>query len=174
MSAIDYDLKKIRAIVFDIDGVLSPSVVGPDDHGRPVRMSNVKDGYAIHQAAMRGLRLCIISGGDAEPMRKRFSGLGISDIFMKVSEKLPVLRRWIAENGFSEGEVAYMGDDIPDLPSLRAVGLSACPYDAAHEVQQTVRYISRFSGGYGCARDLIEQVLRAKGEWCSDEKAYAW
>lgn len=174
MSAIDYDLTKIRGIVFDIDGVLSPSVVGTDENGRPMRMSNVKDGYAIHQAAMRGMSLCIISGGDAEPMRKRFSGLGIQDIYMKVPKKLPVLLGWMEEKGYSPDEIAYMGDDIPDLPTLRAVGLSCCPHDAAHEVQQTVRYISRFSGGYGCARDLIEQVLRARGQWCADEKAYDW
>lgn len=174
MSAIDYDLTKIRAIVFDIDGVLSPSVVGTDENGRPMRMSNVKDGYAIHQAAMRGLDLCIISGGDAEPMRKRFSGLGIQNIFMKVPNKLPVLLEWMESKGYDPSEVAYMGDDIPDLPSLREVGLSCCPHDAANEVRMSVRYISRFTGGYGCARDVIEQTLRAKGEWMSDEKAFAW
>lgn len=174
MSGIDYDLKKIRGIVFDLDGVLSPSVVATDENGRPMRMSNVKDGYAIHQATQIGLPLCIISGGDAEQMRKRFYGLGIKDIYLKVPKKLDKLQEWMKERGLSPEEVAFMGDDIPDLPSLRAVGLSACPYDAAHEVKATVKYVSKFTGGYGCARDLIEQILRAKGEWLNEKRRYNW
>ncbi len=174
MSAIDYDLTKIRGVVFDIDGVLSPSVVGTTEDGRPMRMSNVKDGYAINQAAMRGLKLCIISGGDTEPMRRRFNGLGIQDIYMKVPEKRSRLLEWMKEKGLEPEEVAYMGDDIPDLPALRAVGLPCCPHDAANEVRQTALYVSRFTGGYGCVRDLLEQILRARGEWCADPKAFVW
>ncbi len=174
MSAIDYDLTKIRGIVFDLDGVLSPSVVATDEDGRPMRMSNVKDGYAIHQARQAGLHLCIISGGDAEQMRKRFAGLGIQDIYMKVPRKLDKLEEWMKERGLTPDEVAYMGDDIPDLPPLRAVGLSACPYDAAHEVKSTVKFISKFTGGYGCARDLIEQVMRAQGQWLNEQRRYDW
>jgi 3-deoxy-D-manno-octulosonate 8-phosphate phosphatase (KDO 8-P phosphatase) len=68
----------------------------------------------------------------------------------------------------------YMGDDIPDLPALRKVGLPAAPYDAVAEVKETAIYISRFTGGYGCARDIIEQTLKAHGQWLKDEHAFGW
>lgn len=174
MSGIAYDLNKIRAFVFDVDGVLSPSVVPTGDDGQPLRMSNVKDGYAIVQALRHGYKICIISGGTSEAVRRRYLSLGIPDVHMCVSDKLPVLCKWMEEHGLKPEEIAVMGDDIPDLRILRHAGLSACPYDASAEVRAEAAYISRFTGGYGCVRDLIEQTLRASGLWLSDEGSLLW
>lgn len=174
MSGIDYDLLKIKAFVFDVDGVLSPSTIPMSDDGTPLRMVNIKDGYALQLAVKKGYRIAIITGGNTEAVRKRYESLGIKDIYLKAAHKLPVLEEWMATNSLEPENVIYMGDDIPDLPCMRHVGLPCAPYDAAWEARQTALYISSFTGGYGCARDVIEQVLKANGEWLSDAKAFGW
>ena len=174
MSSINYDLRKIRAFVFDVDGVLSPSVIPLSIEGEPLRMINVKDGYALQHAIKRGYLIAIITGGNTEGVRVRFNGLGITDVFMGVAKKLPILKEWMQQNNLMPEEVAYIGDDIPDLQALRYVGLPCCPYDAVWEVKDTSKWISKFSGGYGCVRDLLEQVMKIKGDWLSDDDAFGW
>ena len=174
MSAINYDLSKIRGMAFDIDGVLSPSTIPMDISGTPQRMVNIKDGYALQLAVKRGLRIAIISGADSQALKVRYAGLGITDIYLRASVKLPVLAEWMAKEGLTQEEVAYAGDDIPDIEAMRHVGLGIAPADAAPEVKETAGYISPVPGGYGVARDLIEQVLRDRGEWMSDAKAFGW
>lgn len=174
MSGINYDLKKIKGIVLDVDGVLSPSVIPIDDEGQPRRIMNVKDGYALQLALKNGFKLAIISGGVSKPVEKRFQSLGISDIFMGISNKLPTLKKWMESQKLDPEEVAYMGDDIPDLKCLEYVGLPCSPYDGATEVRNSSLYISRFGGGYGCVRDLLEQILRAQGNWLADESHFHW
>ena len=178
MSKIDYDLKKIKAIVLDVDGVLSPSTIPISEKGEPLRMGNVKDGYALQFAARHGLKFAIITGGFSEAVANRFKILGIEDVFQKAADKLPVLKSWMEENALTPEEVAYMGDDIPDLPCLRYVGLPCCPHDAAWEVKETSRYISPISGGYGAVRDLIEHVMKAQDSWIGNpqqaSKMFTW
>lgn len=174
MSGINYDLTKIKAFVFDVDGVLSPSVIPISEDGVPLRMANIKDGYALQLAAKYNYKMAIITGGDTPAVQKRFSVLGIKDIFLKASHKIEILEKWIADNNLTLEEVIYIGDDIPDLKCMRSVGLPCAPRDAAWEVKETALYISRFDGGYGCVRDIVEQVLRANGQWLSDAKAFGW
>ncbi|MDE6574036.1 MAG: HAD hydrolase family protein [Muribaculaceae bacterium] len=174
MSRIDYDLTKIRAIVFDVDGVLSPSTVPMSDTGIPVRMANLKDGYAMQHAVKKGLKLAIISGADVESIRGRFSIIGLKDIYLGIKQKLPVLEEWMAANGLYPEEIAYAGDDIPDLPCLQRAGLGVAPRDAAPEVKSAAGFITGASGGYGVARELIEEVMRAQGTWMSDMTAFGW
>lgn len=174
MSKIDYDLTSIRGVVFDVDGVLSPSTVPMGSDGVPQRMVNIKDGYALQLAVKCGLRLAIITGADTEAIRTRYGALGITDIYLKASKKLPVLHEWLATNGLKPEEVAYCGDDVPDLPPMKAVGLPVAPADAAVEVRQCARYVTIAEGGYGVARELLEQILRVRGQWLSDAKAFGW
>lgn len=174
MSSIDYDLRRIKAIAFDVDGVLSPSTVPLSVDGEPLRMVNIKDGYAIQLAVKRGYKLAIITGGNTKGVKVRFEGLGMQDVYMSAAHKLPVLQEWMSKYNLSKEEVAYMGDDIPDLTALNNVGLACCPNDAAWEVKQSCRWISRFAGGAGCARDLIEQVMKANGDWLKEEDAFGW
>lgn len=174
MSSINYDLTKIKGIVFDVDGVLSPSTIPMDACGMPMRMANIKDGYALQLAARRGLRLAIITGADCQAVKARFSALGIRDIFLKAGNKLPVLEKWMSDNGLAPEEVAYAGDDIPDLPAMRHVGLPVAPVDAAPEIKAAAGYISPAAGGYGVGRDLVEQILKAKGLWLDSEEAFGW
>ena len=168
MSKIDYDLTLIKGIALDVDGVLSPSTVQLDSSGRPLKMCNVKDGYALQLAVKKGLKIWVITGGSSQAIVNRMHLLGIFDIWENAGDKLPALVEWMNKNGLEKEDVAYMGDDIPDLRCLRRVGLPCCPYDAAWEVKQESIYVSDHSGGYGAVRDIIEQVLKSQKLWSPD------
>lgn len=165
MSKIEKNLDNIKGFVLDVDGVLSATTLQIGDDGQPIRTTNLKDGFAIRAALEAGYRFAIISGGKTEAVRKRYNLLGVNDVYIGITKKLPVFEEWLKANGLSAEDVAYMGDDLPDLPCLRRAGLSAAPYDAAREVIETADFISKFTGGYGCVRDLIESVMRAQSRW---------
>ena len=171
---INYDLGKIKAIVFDLDGVLSAETISLGVDGTPLRTVNIKDGYAIQLAIKMGLRIAIISGCKIEAVRKRYEGLGMEDIYLGASVKIKVYEKFKAKYGFEDEEVMFMGDDVPDLEVMRKVGCPVCPADACYEVKEVSCYISQYNGGYGCGRDVIEQTMRAKGKWMKDEKAFGW
>ncbi len=171
MSKINYDLTRIKAVAFDVDGVLSPATVPLDDNGLPRRMANLRDGYAMVIAVREGLRLAIISGADTPPVRKRFEAIGIRDIFLGNIDKLPLFKAWMNDNGLLPEEVAYVGDDIPDLPVMQVAGLPVAPRDAAAEIKRAALYITSAEGGYGVGRELIEQILKAQGKWPTTHEA---
>ena len=171
---IDYDLTKIKGIVFDVDGVLSPTVIPMYPDGEPMRMVNVKDGYAMQLAVKKGLLIAILSGARTRAVQVRFENLGVSDVLLGVPVKLPVFEQWMASHGLKAEQVAYVGDDIPDLQVMHAAGLAVAPADAAPEVRQAAGYVRPCQGGYGVARDLLEQVMRAQGLWLDDHHAFGW
>lgn len=173
MSTINYDLTKIKAIFFDIDGVLSSTVIPLHVSGEPMRTVNIKDGYAIQLAVKKGIIIGIISGGKTEAVYKRFAGLGVEEIYLGVSHKIECYEQIKKKYSLSDDEIAYMGDDIPDMTVLHACGLPCCPKDAAPEVKSLCKYISHFDGGMGCGRDITEQVLKAQGKWLQDD-AFGW
>lgn len=171
---IPYDLKKITTIIFDVDGVLSAETITMDRDGHPLRTVNIKDGYAIQLAQKLGLRIVILTGGTTEAVRVRYEGLGVKDIFMGAAVKIETYERFTKENSISDDEVMYVGDDIPDYEVMKRVGCPCCPNDACTDIKDISIYISPRNGGYGCGRDVIEQVLRAKGMWLSSAKAFGW
>ena len=171
---INYDLTKITTVIFDVDGVLSTSTIGMSPQGVPMRTVNIKDGYAIQLAVKMGLQLCIITGGKDDAIQLRYSALGMKDIFMACGVKIQVLHRYMEDNHLTPEEVAYVGDDIPDYEVMKVVGLPCCPADACTDIKDISTYISPVNGGYGCARDILEQILRAQGKWLSSEKAFGW
>jgi 3-deoxy-D-manno-octulosonate 8-phosphate phosphatase (KDO 8-P phosphatase) len=171
---INYDLSKIRAIIFDIDGVLSAETITLAPDGLPMRTVNIKDGYAIQLAVKLGMHIAIMTGANVESVKVRYQGLGVDDVFVGCSVKIKTYETFLEKYGLSDDEVMYMGDDIPDLEVMRRAGCPVCPNDAAWEIQQASVYVSHCKGGYGCGRDVIEQVLRAQGKWVMDEKAFGW
>ena len=118
--------------------------------------------------------MAIITGGRSEAVRQRYLGLGIHHVFMGASIKIEVFDEWLAMTGLQPEEVLYMGDDIPDYEVMTRCGLPCCPADAAEEIKQISRYVSPFAGGYGCVRDVVEQVLRAQDKWMGDAEAFGW
>lgn len=174
MSSINYDLKKIKGIAFDVDGVLSPSVIPLHPNGEPMRCVSIKDGYALQLAVKHGYKLAIITGGNTEAVRKRFEGLGLQDVFMGAAVKKEFYEKWLTKHGLKPEETIFVGDDIPDLEVMAMAGLAVAPADAASEVKEVAGYISPFDGGYGVGRDIIEQVMKAQGEWMADRRAFGW
>ena len=116
---INYDLKKIRAIVFDNDGVLSRSIMNMDDDGLPRRTVNVKDGYALQFAVKCGLHIAIITGAHLPVLCKRYAPLGITDVYLGAAVKTNEFDHFMARYGLQPEEVLYMGDDIPDYEVMQ-------------------------------------------------------
>ena len=171
---INYDLTQIKALFFDVDGVLSAETIFLHPDGEPMRSVNIKDGYALQLAVKCGLHVAIITGGRTEAVRKRYEGLGIKDVYLGAAVKTHEFDQFMEKYQLNPEEVLYMGDDIPDYEVLRLVGLPCCPADAAPEIKAICRYVSHRNGGYGCGRDVVEQVLRAQERWMSHEDAFGW
>jgi len=171
---INYNLKKIKAIVFDVDGVLSAETITMAATGEPLRTVNIKDGYAIQLAQKMGLRIAILTGGNTSAIRTRYENLGVQDIYMKCSVKITTFEEFLEKYQLSADEVIYVGDDIPDYEVMKRCGCPCCPADACSDIKAISLYVSDRKGGYGCGRDIVEQVLRTQGKWLSDAKAFGW
>ena len=171
---INYDLRKIRALIFDVDGVLSRQTISLHPNGEPMRTVNIKDGYALQHAVKCGMTMAIISGAKTEAVRKRYEGLGLKDIVLGAAVKIQAYEELLAKHGLTDEEVLYMGDDIPDFEIMRRVGVPCCPSDAAQEIKEISLYVSPCKGGEGCGRDVIEQVLKVQGKWMHDDTAFGW
>ena len=162
-------LNQINTFILDVDGVMTNGQVLVTDDGDMLRSFNIKDGFALQLAIKLGFNICVISGGNSPGVMKRLEGLGITDVFMKVHEKLPVFLNYVKSKNINPNEIAYMGDDIPDYPLLKHVGLKCCPQDATHDIKEICDFVSSFPGGGGCVRELIEKVIRAQGKWDLDK-----
>lgn len=164
-------LQDVKAIVLDVDGVLSGNKVLMQNDGELIRTANVKDGFAIQYAVRMGLKIGIITGGRSEVIRTRYKGLGVTDIYIKCKDKRIEFADFIKKHNFEAKDVLYMGDDLLDYHVMKQVGISTCPQDAADEIKSISLYISSYNGGEGCVRDIIEQVMRSQGSWM-DQKAF--
>lgn len=173
MSSINFDLRKIKAFVFDVDGVLSSEVIPLDVNGDPMRTVNIKDGFALQLAVKKGYHVGIITGGYTNAVEVRFSRLGIEHIYMRSAIKKRDFADFLQKTGVAPEEVMFAGDDLPDFEVMQMVGLPVAPADAAPEIKAIAKYISQRKGGEGVARDVIEQTMKAQGVWICDE-AFGW
>jgi len=164
-------LKHITTFIFDVDGVFTDGSLLVTSEGEMLRKMNVKDGYALKVALQKGYHVCIITGGTNEGVRLRLKGLGVTDIYMGAHHKIEALNEFLKNNSIALKNVLYMGDDIPDIPPMKAVGLPTCPQNAVPEVKAVSNYISHINGGEGCVRDVITQVLKVQGNWMSNFSA---
>ncbi|MBR5781055.1 MAG: HAD hydrolase family protein [Bacteroidales bacterium] len=167
-------LKDITTFVFDYDGVMTSGDVLVDANGVPLRSTNVKDGFALQLAARLGYNIAIITGGYSVSIEKRMEMLGIKDVFVRSASKVEVLQRYMESKNLKPEEIIYMGDDLPDYPVMKMVGLPVCPADAATEIKDISLYISHCGGGKGAVRDIVEQVLKAQDKWMKDFTFYVW
>ena len=147
MSSINYDLRKIKAFVFDVDGVLSCDVIPLHPNGDPMRTVNIKDGYALQLAVKKGYEVAIITGGYTEAVQIRFSRLGIQHIYMRSAVKVHDFKDFMEKTGLSPEQIMYAGDDIPDYEIMRRCGCPCCPADACSDIKEISTYISACNGG---------------------------
>lgn len=165
--------KTVKTFVFDVDGVLTDGTLLILEDGQMARRMNIKDGYALQLAIKKGYRVVIISGGTSEAVKERLARLGVKDCFVKIDDKKAKLIEYVAQHKLVWEEILFMGDDIPDYIPMQLTGLPCCPADAAPEIKRICRYISPVEGGRGCARDVIEKVLKLNGHWDLDTNVAA-
>lgn len=173
MTNFKENLLKVRAFIFDIDGVLSLQTIGLNTFGVPNRTVNLRDGYAIQYAVKKGYPVGIISGSSSKEYQRRLRLLGVKDIYLNSRSKLDHFNSFLKKHKLDKSEVLFMGDDIPDYQVMKEAGVPVCPSDADSEIRQVAVYISDKKGGEGCVRDVIEQVLRLNNKWM-DTDAFSW
>ena len=166
-------LTRVKAFIFDVDGVLTDGSVTLMPDGDQLRVMNIKDGYALQLAVKKGYKVAIISGGKSEMVRKRLNGLGITDVHLGAHTKIDTYKEYIEIHNLNPEEILYMGDDLPDYEVMQRIGVPTCPNDAAQEIKEISIYVSDKPGGKGCVRDVIEQVMRAHGNWF-DKEGFVW
>ncbi len=157
--------KKIKCFVFDVDGVLTNGNVTVMPNGVLIRTMNIKDGYALQLAIKKGYKVWVISGGNSEEVKTRLLNLGISEVFMKVTDKKQLLSELMLLNELVKEDVLFMGDDMPDFEAMQLAGIAACPSDAVVDIKEICSYKAIAKGGEGCAREVIEKTLKLNNHW---------
>ncbi len=160
--------KQVTTFVFDVDGVLTDGTLIVLPGGLMARKMNVKDGYALQLAVKRGYNVAVISGGASDEVAERLLKLGVKEVFMRVIDKVSILENYLLAKNSTWHKTLYMGDDIPDLEVMKRAGVACCPADAVAEIKEVSAYISHTNGGCGCAREVIEKVLKLRGDWKED------
>ena len=163
MTNIDY--KKIELLVLDVDGVLTDGSIVLSSSGEESKAFNAKDGAGIKYWQRAGGKTAIITGRKSAAVDRRAEELGIEIVHQKCLDKLPVFEAILDALELSPEQTAVVGDDLPDLPMLRACGFSAAPADAVEEVRQQVDTVCTAPGGRGCVREVVELLLRGAGKW---------
>lgn len=166
-------LNKVKAFVFDVDGVFADARIVLYPNGDMMRTMNTKDGFAVKYAYDKGFPIAIITGGASESVKTRFKNLGLTDIYLGSTDKIEDYKDFVFKYNLSPDDILYMGDDLPDYQVMKMSGIPTCPADAVPEIKAISMYISDYTGGNGCVRDVIEQTLRTQNKWGLDfEKNY--
>ncbi len=165
MECFTEKMDRVQAFAFDVDGVFSDGKMLLGADGDVIRSMNIKDGFAIQLAVRKGYPVAVITGGNSEPVRRRFSLLGVTDIYLKSSRKIDDFNHFCEKNKLEPENVLYMGDDLPDYPVMEKAGFSACPKDAVPEIKAVSGYVSDHKGGEGCVRDVVEQIMKVQCKW---------
>lgn len=159
--------KKIKLIGMDIDGVLTGGEIVVLNSGEEVKFWNAKDrfGFALARKSGGGLKFVWITGRESKEVENQAKEIGVDRIYQNCYDKLSAYREIVKNFSLHPAEIAYIGDDLMDLPILKRVGLSVCPNDAPEELKKIVDHISFYPGGKGVFRETIEIILKAKGLW---------
>lgn len=166
------ELQQIRLLAMDVDGVLTDGSLNIGAEGELFKAFNAKDGIGISLAMRNGLEIALITGRRSEIIHRRAEELGITLLYEGVKDKALQLKQIAAERGISLDEIAYMGDDLNDLPAMVQAGISFAPADAAKDVLKAVNAVASCNGGRGAVREIIELILEAQGKWENIVKAY--
>jgi len=161
--------KQIKVLLMDVDGTITPGTVNllsqPDGTALEMKTFDAHDGQGISLAHTAGIRTGVITGRESAAMRRRARELQIEFVYEKQPTKTAAYEEILKKTGAPESAVAYLGDDLPDLPIMRRVGLAVAVGDAAQEVKLAAHFVTRAIGGKGAARELVELILKSKGIW---------
>jgi 3-deoxy-D-manno-octulosonate 8-phosphate phosphatase (KDO 8-P phosphatase) len=166
--------RALKLILTDVDGVMTDGTVLLLPDGGEAKAFHIRDGLALVMARRAGLRTGLVSGRTSTVVERRAAELGMAVVRQGVADKANVFREVLAEQGLAAHEVAYMGDDVNDLPVLREAGLSAAPADAPLEVRLEAFMVTEARGGQGCLREFVEAILRARGDWETTVAGLGW
>ena len=165
---MDYNINSIKMIISDIDGVWTDGCVYIGNENYEMKKFNVNDGAGVALLRVSGIMLALISGRKSVSTELRAAELKIEDVYNGTLNKIIPYEELKLKYNLKDSEIAYVGDDLIDIPVMEKVGLSCCPADAVSDVKEIVKYVSHKNGGQGCVREIIEQVLRVQGKWSLD------
>jgi 3-deoxy-D-manno-octulosonate 8-phosphate phosphatase (KDO 8-P phosphatase) len=166
-SKIMEKAKKIKMVIFDVDGVLTDGSIIIDGEGNELKRFNVRDGHGIKALQKAGIKVAIITGRESKVVSVRADELGIEEVHQKIFKKSAVYESLLVKYDLKNEEVAFMGDDIVDSELLKRVGLPAVPADADENVMELAEFISAKNGGRGAVREFVELILKSSGKWDS-------
>ena len=170
MTNIKSNIAGIKALLLDVDGVMTDGKLHYSARGEEIKSFDVKDGLGIQLLLNANILVGIISGRNSDALEKRIKDLGIQHIYMNSSNKEKDLQKFLETTGLQREEVAYIGDDLPDLTAIMMCGFSACPSDACSEVLDAVDHVSSKRGGDGVVREIAELILRSTDRWTSTKR----
>lgn len=165
MTINDKKCKNIKMVLFDVDGVLTDGGIIYNESGKEIKMFNVRDGLGIRLLMKAGIQVGIVTGRSSEALRYRCQNLGITLIYEGVRDKGVLLDEIVEKTGFHSDEIAFMGDDLPDLPIMRKVGFSIAVADAHESVMEEADMVTHANGGAGAVREVCEKILKSQGHW---------
>ncbi len=165
LSQIQQLAKEIKMIALDVDGVMTDGIIFTNPDGSESKGFHVRDGFGIIMAKRAGIKFCLITGRLSDTVKHRAEQLEIDEVHGGFTDKAAILSDVLTRHGLKWTEVAYMGDDLFDLPVMRKVQLSATPSDGCAEAIAEAKWVSSNRGGHGAIRELIELILKAQGLW---------
>ena len=157
--------KKIKLLIMDVDGVLTGGLIMLDNQGNEFKAFHVRDGHGIKMAQRAGLKVAIITGRESNVVKLRAKELGIEHVYQRSFDKLATYREMLMKLGLTDEEAAFIGDDIVDIPVMSRVGLSFAVADAEPYVKDVAQIVTVRKGGYGAVREIIDGLLKARGDW---------
>lgn len=157
--------QRIKYLIIDVDGTMTDSGIYYDEQGNELKKFSTKDAAGFFAAHKIGIKTIVITGRECAATTRRMQELKVDYIFQNVKDKMTFLKTFMNERNIAKEEVGYIGDDLNDLPSMLLAGYVGCPADSCIEVIEIANYVSPIKGGHGAVRDVIEHILRERGEW---------
>ena len=162
---LDKRLGAVKILILDVDGVLTDGRIIINDHGEETKSFNVKDGFGISALLDAGIDVAVITGRQSLVVEHRAKDLGIRNVYQGVKDKKAACVRLLEERRMTSDQACYMGDDLPDIPVLRYVGMPVAVADAVKEAREAALYITEKNGGNGAVREVCELILKARDAW---------
>lgn len=159
------DFKKIKYFIIDVDGTMTDAGIYYDDHGNELKKFCTRDAVGFFAAKQAGIMVMVLTGRECQAVTRRMTELKVDFLYQNIKEKADFLKRFMEENKIRKEEIAYLGDDLNDLPGMRLAGFIGCPQDACEEIRNVADYISAEKGGHGAVRDIISYILKKRDEW---------